>query len=376
LLDIWVLNVGHGDSLVIRCETPDGRSAFAVVDSNGTLGKEPAALVKLRQLGATELSFVMLTHPHADHYQGLASILSAYSGRVRHFYTFPLGDFITKKAEKLKALLERMIDATEGSHRASLLELYAVIGHARRETREHTMEWEEPAGRWNKVFPPGFESLTLMEILLPLPKCKGSFFQLLDKQDPKALVSDLPNDLSIAMRISVENTVLLLGADATWRSWYDHRAQTVRYKDRPDADLVKIPHHGSKHDVTPEMVTYWYKQKSDGAQRFGVVSADGRRHPHVEALNALEAAGIHPYCTNLARPCGGGKIDAMFTSADVPLNVSRIINAGDVELPVGAIQPCQGEIHIHVAADGQLTVTPEFHHPCGFRGDYAALGLT
>jgi len=375
VLDLWILNVGHGDSIVLRCEKPEG-AVFGVVDSNRTGTQTPAALDKLRQLGATKLSFVMLTHPHADHYQGLSEILKAYDGRIDHFYTFPVGDFITAKAKKLKDLFARMIKETEGSQREALFELFTIFAHAKRCVRERTLVWEEPVGRWNRVYPPGFDALRL-EVLLPLPKCKGVFFQLLDAEDPRALVTDTPNTLSTVLRISLNQTVLMLGADSPYNAWYDHRAQTQKYGDRPDAHLVKVPHHGSKHDVRPDAIQYWFSPADDdGTRRFGLVSADGRRHPHVEALRALQSASVHPYCTNLARPCGGSRIDAMFTSSDVPLEVRRIINSGDVELPAGVSQPCQGEIHVNLDPGGRMTVTPQFNHPCGYRGDYQKLGLT
>lgn len=99
-------------------------------------------------------------------------------------------------------LFTKMVEGTEGWQRESLLELLEIFVHARREVRNGTMAWEESVGRWNRLYPRGFDRLRV-EVLLPLPKCKGAFFQLLDKQDPKALVTDVPNSLSIALRLSI-----------------------------------------------------------------------------------------------------------------------------------------------------------------------------
>jgi glyoxylase-like metal-dependent hydrolase (beta-lactamase superfamily II) len=49
------------------------------------------ALHKLRDLGATALSFVCLTHPHADHYRGFKDIIAAYNGKIGNFFLFPWG---------------------------------------------------------------------------------------------------------------------------------------------------------------------------------------------------------------------------------------------------------------------------------------------
>lgn len=86
MLRIHVLNVGHGDSIVLEHEDNGARS-FGVIDSNGVLGQDPPALVKLRALGAKRLSFVALTHPHADHFVGLHRILKEFDGEVGRIYT-------------------------------------------------------------------------------------------------------------------------------------------------------------------------------------------------------------------------------------------------------------------------------------------------
>jgi hypothetical protein len=122
------------------------------------------------------------------------------------------------------------------------------------------------------------------------------------------------------------------------------------------------------------MFDYWFAPK-DSAQRFGLISADGRRHPYPEVLHALLAENIHPFCTNLARSCGGSKVEALFIAGDVSKPVRRIINSGEVELQPSLVQVCQGEIHVRLSGNGQITVQPQYAHPCGFRGDYQRLGL-
>ena len=87
---------------MIEHEHDDG-TAYGVVDSNCARDEEPKALTKLKELGADELSFVCLTHPHHDHFRGLYDILTHYVGRVGVFYTHPLGDLVAHK-DRLKKL--------------------------------------------------------------------------------------------------------------------------------------------------------------------------------------------------------------------------------------------------------------------------------
>jgi hypothetical protein len=114
---------------------------------------------------------------------------------------------------------------------------------------------------------------------------------------------------------------------------------------------------------------------TDKLQRFALISADGRRHPHSDVLTMFEDADIHPYCTNLASACGGRKIGQLIAGGSIAPEVAQVINSGDIELRPALVQVCQGEIHCHIDADGSLSVTPQFAHPCGFRGDFARLGV-
>ena len=67
MLTFYILNVGHGLSVVIEYSR-EHNSVYGVVDSNVGAGGTPQALLKLRELGATSLSFLCLTHPHRDHF--------------------------------------------------------------------------------------------------------------------------------------------------------------------------------------------------------------------------------------------------------------------------------------------------------------------
>jgi hypothetical protein len=57
MLTFYILNVLHGLSVVIEYKD-DTDSFFGVIDSNTGAGETPKALAKLRELGATSLSFI------------------------------------------------------------------------------------------------------------------------------------------------------------------------------------------------------------------------------------------------------------------------------------------------------------------------------
>jgi beta-lactamase superfamily II metal-dependent hydrolase len=81
-LALFVLNVGDGDSLVLRFPDDGGGVSFAVVDCFDA----DKTLALLSALGATSLRFVCATHPHFDHIKGLRAVLQAFRGQVGEFW--------------------------------------------------------------------------------------------------------------------------------------------------------------------------------------------------------------------------------------------------------------------------------------------------
>lgn len=90
---LFVYDVGHGDHLLLRVE--DGAREFhAVIDCHWLdpdPDRPPPALRQLEAWGVKRLDLLVLTHPHADHYRGLASIAEHFStdGRTLGYFADP-----------------------------------------------------------------------------------------------------------------------------------------------------------------------------------------------------------------------------------------------------------------------------------------------
>ncbi len=76
-LTLWVLGGPRGESIVV--ETPGG--AYGVIDAYQDAELNPT-LRLLQSLAVPRLEFVAVTHPHLDHFGGLARLLGEYEGRV------------------------------------------------------------------------------------------------------------------------------------------------------------------------------------------------------------------------------------------------------------------------------------------------------
>jgi competence protein ComEC len=94
-LRVTLIDVGWGDSILLESEQSDGKSAFALIDSNDTTTSRSTYIFlkrffeKKRQIVPSEsliFDWVLLTHAHADHGQGLQRILKDF-GTSRFWYS-------------------------------------------------------------------------------------------------------------------------------------------------------------------------------------------------------------------------------------------------------------------------------------------------
>jgi hypothetical protein len=180
MLTFYILNVEHGLSVVIEYKK-DENSCFGIVDSNAGAGQTPKALVKLRELGATSLYFLCLTHPHRDHFSGLYSIIQEFRNHITTFYSFPMGDLLVnrKRLGALAKKLYRLNNETDAPEiRNASLELLQIIRWA--DSQE--ADWHECAGDRNEIAPPGFADVDIATILPPR-KVKSLYIEKIERQD-------------------------------------------------------------------------------------------------------------------------------------------------------------------------------------------------
>lgn len=353
--------MGHGDSAIIEYRTDTGVH-FGLVDSNCSGPGAPPALTKLQALGAQELSFVVLTHPHSDHYKGLLSVIEAYRGRIGAFYSFPLGAYLSGQLKRLAEVYQQVHDSTDSpTIRGRTLEFVQILAAAKNDIPD----WEEPTGWETRLAPRGFSGVEVSSILPPA-KVKGYYFDALRKGSFDLVEDRLrENQLSLALKLNYAGQQIILGGDGTFLNWLDQKRHCERASTTLEATVVKLPHHGAKEDCQPSVVEHLFRQTGP---RYACISADGHSHPHAEVYATLEARGIQPYCTNLATQCGAS-LSELISAPEFDPVLARFINAVAERPTRRAIQPCQGDITISIDSMGCLTIAPQYDHPCPYRGD-------
>jgi len=232
-LSVTALDVGQGDAILVEAPAGGGRPAGRMLVDGGP--DPDAAVDALRARGVRRLDAVVLTHPHADHSEGLPAVLAALDVGAVLVGPRPLAPDTALSAVETSAAAERhgvpVVVVADG-HRAAL-------GGA--------------------------------EVEVLGPPADGS-------------LGDDANENSLVLRVAADGTVALLTGDAEEEA---QRRLLRHHRERLAADVVKVPHHGGATNASGFLAAV-------GARTALVSVGEGNDygHPAPETLRDLGAATV------------------------------------------------------------------------------------
>ena len=228
IVELHMIDVGQGDALALR----SAKGRWLVVDAGrqwkgGDAGRS-TVIPYLRRRGGEVVGFV-LTHPHADHAGGGASLVSAL--RPSHFWDPAFIEGSAVYSELLRTVVEAGV-------------------------------------RWQRVRPGERFDFD------------GALVEFLGPDSAWTAALDDPNEASTIMRVRIGTVRFLLVGDAEQaeEAWLlEHAGGSLR------ADILKVGHHGSSTSSTPRFLD----AVAPRAALISVGAGNTYGHPSVEVLQSL-----------------------------------------------------------------------------------------
>jgi beta-lactamase superfamily II metal-dependent hydrolase len=234
-LTVYYIDVGQGD-----CELLESDGDYFLIDAGGDKDHKTTVETFLTDLGVESLSYVIATHPHADHIQEMTAIVN----------TWDIGTFLLPDVTTSTATFEKLVDALD--------------------SRNVDVEAPEPGDTFS------FGSCTV---------------QVLGPVNP---TEDDLNASSLVVRVTCGETSFLFTGDCTAEeeadilSWAETNAATL------DCDVLKVAHHGSYTSSSEEFLSA--VSPSSVVISCGVGNSYG--HPHQVILDRLATFSPDIYRTD------------------------------------------------------------------------------
>ncbi len=277
--------VGQGDSIIIEWAV-EGNKKVAIIDSNLKSKTDNPSLKHIRESGINEIEFILMTHPHFDHYSGLAQILNyCAEENIKINYFFHTCAIIP---EYLTASVKGNVQLSELNSIFSQVDLMETFG---------TIQQVGVVGDFSRQL--SLEAEWKLQFKAPSNRQNSYYKNHKYKSDLEVKInSSLGNWLSTVIEIHNQSDRILLTSDAV------EHVFTMLLKNGIDSktgNLIvgQIPHHGSKDNYHKD---FWRLNKS-GDKPVATISTgeNSYGHPSEYVVSNLEKFGYQVDLTNRNR---------------------------------------------------------------------------
>lgn len=311
-MEVSFLNVGHGDSILINWEV-DEEKHIGIVDCNKNKSTNPILDYLINQ-HIRKIDFIVLSHPHVDHYSGFPELfdyIGTNSIEVGHFIHTLYGDpKYLNWAEieytdrlLLQTVIDNFLDLNDNKKLIKNIELA-------------TQNWSiDLFGNYS------LKAISPSDSEVRTRKDKINFY----KNENRAICSSSSNYLSTVFVLSnkISDKHILLTSDAT-NYTLERLVNSSQLKQTFAA--IQVPHHGSSKSLVEK---FWNTLSYEEHKKAIISAGINKKYnlPDYKVVEFFHNDGFNVLITN----CINGYKDYFTNITNDILELSNILD-GDSEL--------------------------------------------
>lgn len=288
-MKITFKDVGQGDSILLEWNE-DGKDKIAVIDCNKKDKVNPI-LEHIKLIGYQEIEFIILSHPHMDHYSGMAELLEYMEenniivknfAHTLHFLGTDLYRYLNSVEIDTHAMIE-------------LQKLFNQVGKMKDAQAIKKVSYLSE----NVVIP--IANGITMKCLSPSASEAEKYMAIVDLEPfkNKRDASKGANYLSTMFKISGAKDYCLLTSDSEITTFERIVKEDVHVNLREKSlRMCQLPHHGAEHNYHPPFWAFITRgDKPDAVASAGL--NEKYKHPHIAVLNGFYKDGYAIHATNI-----------------------------------------------------------------------------
>ena len=287
-MKITFKEVGQGDSIVLEWEYL-GKKKVGIIDCKSKGGRNPV-LEHIK--GYTQIEFIILSHPHSDHYSGFEELLE-YADKesiVINFFAHTIRNIDKQYWEWFEVGNDESKKLARIIKKANLLHEKGLL-----------IDFEYPVANWQidltdsiclKSLSPSHEEIRHYQEYVKL-----------DSRIHKKEASRAANYLSTVFKLKIGNEHILLTADAENLTF--ERIQNRGHLNGIVFKVCQLPHHGSKNNYYEP---FWENIETVPKGKEAIISAgehEKYHHPDYEVVMRFHDDGYSIRSTNIVNRDGG-----------------------------------------------------------------------
>jgi len=310
-LDIYFKNVGQGDTIFLHW---DNNNKFGLIDCNLVNKKITHVIKHIEQHSIKEFEFMLMSHPHSDHFSGFPELLGYCESKgivIKKF--FHTATFVPRRLDQLFEVNHDKNDHYEK----------ATSSVNRRKHKDLLWSLFTRLDEQHKIRPNGFIK-AVHTITNDYPIAFPGFFQMnfLAPYDYDEFEQYIRQTYNISrnerwqMTTQYENNpkgnflsslIQIAGYSGNWQVLLcsDVTEYTLRRISDNDMEFnqilnkelkaAQIPHHGSDKNHYP---IFWDKLNNVGNAHAVISVGNGYGHPHVRVINYFKEKCQSVHATN------------------------------------------------------------------------------